>query len=251
PNTAVHFLLLTPITAVTTFLLAGFLMIVIGATLDSMGAQWAWTRWAKFVARRAYARLFDHRVWIVGIGGLAFAMSIILFIFIPKQFQPTINSDYSQVKYELPPGSTLEQSETIARQISAILDDSPVVDTAFYDVNVGGGNAFLTHKKEREVSRVEWERSLQPKLGAIRDARVSFQSQSGGFSGRDITFGLGGDDPVALEKHALKIVDQMKGLKELRAPRIEGDIPRPEIIITPRLDLAADLGVTTAALSQT
>src|SRR3546814_13029923 len=43
----------------------------------------------------------------------------------------------------------------------------------------------------------------------------------------------------------------MKGLKEIRAPRIEGDIPRPEIIITPRLDLAADLGVTTAALSQT
>jgi len=251
PNTAVHFLLLTPIAAVTTFLLAGFLMIVIGATLDSMGAQWAWTRWAKFAARRAYARLFDHRVWIVGIGGLAFAMSIILFIFIPKQFQPTINSDYSQVKYELPPGSTLEQSEAIARQISAILDDSPVVDTAFYDVNVGGGNAFLTLKKEREMSSVEWERSLQPKLGAIPDARVSFQSQSGGFSGRDITFVLGGDDPVALEKHALKIVDQMKGLKELRAPRIEGDIPRPEIIITPRLDLAADLGVTTAALSQT
>src|SRR3546814_2488967 len=43
----------------------------------------------------------------------------------------------------------------------------------------------------------------------------------------------------------------MKGLKEIRSPRIEGDIPRPEIIITPRLDLAADLGVTTAALSQT
>src|SRR3546814_7583494 len=74
---------------------------------------------------------------------------------------------------------------------------------------------------------VEWERSVQPKLAAIPDARVSFQSQSGGFSGRDITFVIGGDDPVALEKHALTIVDQMKGLKEIRSPRIEGDIPRP------------------------
>src|SRR3546814_14048102 len=89
---------------------------------------------------------------------------------------------------------------------------------------------------------VEWERSVQPKLAAIPDARVSFQSQSGGFSGRDITFVIGGDDPVALEKHALTIVDQMKGLKEIRSPRLEGDIPRPEIIITPPLDLPAHLG---------
>lgn len=251
PNPAVHFLLLMPLMAIAAFLLVTLLMIVIGAILDSMGVRWAWTDWAKFMAQRAYARLFDHRVWIVGIGVLAFAMSLVLFAVIPKQFQPTTNSDYSQVKYELPPGSTLEQSETIARQIGAILDNSPVVETAFYDVNVGGGNAFLTLKKSREVSSVEWERSLQPKLAAIPDARVTFQSQSGGFSGRDITFVLGGDDPVALERHALKIVDEMKGLKEIRSPRIEGDIPRPEIIITPRLDLAADLGVTTAALSQT
>jgi multidrug efflux pump subunit AcrB len=251
PNPALHFMLLMPLTAIMTFLFAAFLMIIVGAISYAVGARWAWAGWAKYMAQRVYARLFDHRVWIVGIGFLAFAMSIVLFMVIPKQFQPTINSDYSQVRYELPPGSTLAQSETIARQISAILDDSPVVDTAFYDISVGSGNAFLTLKKDREVSSVEWERSLQPKLAAIPDARVTFQSQSGGFSGRDITFIIGGDDPVALEKHALKIVDQMKGVKEIRAPRIEGDIPRPEIIVTPRLDLAADLGVTTAALSQT
>src|SRR3546814_8289325 len=116
-----------------------------------------------------------------------------------------IYSDYSQVKYELPPGSTLEQSETIARQIGAILDNSPVVDTAFYDINVGGGNAFLALKKHRDVSSVEWERSLQPKLAAIPDAHVSVQSQSGGFSGPGITLVIGGDDQAALQTHAPKI----------------------------------------------
>src|SRR3546814_2814003 len=77
---------------------------------------------------------------------------------------------------------------------------SDLVETAFYDVEVGGGNAFITLKKERPVTSVEWERSLQPKLAAIPDARVTFQSQSGGFSGRDITMVVGGDDPVALER---------------------------------------------------
>ncbi|HET6524043.1 efflux RND transporter permease subunit [Sphingopyxis sp.] len=252
PNPAIHFLLLTPVMTIATFLVTSLLAILIGALVYALGMRgFAFTHWAKFMVQRFWARLHDHRVWIVGIGILAFLSSIGLFAVLPQQFQPTINSDYSQVKYELPPGSTLAQSEAIVRQIGAILDDSPAVQTAFYDVEVGGGNAFITLKKEREQTSVEWERSLQPKLAAIPDARVSFQSQSGGFSGRDITMVVGGDDPVALEKHARLIVDQMGGMKELRAPRIEGDIPRPEIIVNPRMDLAAELGVTTAALSQT
>src|SRR3546814_18163744 len=42
----------------------------------------------------------------------------------------------------------------------------------------------------------------------------------------------------------------MGGGSEIVAPRIEGNRQRPEIVIRPRLDLAADRGVTTAALSQ-
>ncbi len=213
--------------------------------------EWPFALWARFMVQRAWARLFDHRVWIVGVGAASLGMSVVLLWVLPQQFQPTINSDYSQIRYELPPGSTLAQSENISDQITAILSKDKNVENAFYEVNVGDGGVYITLKKDREVSSVEWERSLQPQMAAIPDARVTFQSQSGGFSGRDLTMVIGGDDPVALEKHARLIVSQMEKLKEVRSPRIEGDIPRPEIIVTPRLDLAAELGVTTAALSQT
>lgn len=201
--------------------------------------------------RKFVSTFLDHRVWIVGIGFVAFLASIALFMLLPKQFQPTINSDYSQVRYELPPGSTLAQSEGIANQVNAILERDTNVKDAFAEVNVGDGTIYVTLNKDRPMKSVEWERGLQPVLAAIPDARVRFQSQSGGFSGRDISFIVGGDDPAALEKHAREIVRQMSGLKELRNPRVEGDIPRPEIIVEPRMDLAAELGVTTAALSQT
>jgi len=252
PNAAIHFLLLTPLSIVGAYLAAGMLQIIIGAAAYALGVrQWAFTHWAKSIAQRAYARLFDHRVWIVGIGVAAFATSIFLFATLPQQFQPTINSDYSQVRWELPPGSTLAQSEHISNEINDILEADKTVENAFYDVNVGGGTVYITLKKKREQTSVDWERGLQPKMAAIPDARVSFQSQSGGFSGRDLTFIIGGDDPALLERHAMKIVGEMSKLKELRSPRIEGDIPRPEIIVKPRLDLAAELGVTTSALSQT
>jgi multidrug efflux pump subunit AcrB len=84
------------------------------------------------------------------------------------------------------------------------------------------------------------------------DARVRFQSQSAGFgSGRDMTVMLAGSDPVLLDRTATQLVEQMKGVRSLVAPRISADLNRPEIIITPRAQIAAELGVTTAALSQT
>jgi multidrug efflux pump subunit AcrB len=62
---------------------------------------------------------------------------------------------------------------------------------------------------------------------------------------------LGGDDPVQLTEVAQKIAKEMEGVPGLRAPRVGSQLAQPEITIKPRLDLAADLGVTTAALSQT
>ncbi|KGB55680.1 Acriflavin resistance protein [Sphingopyxis sp. LC81] len=252
PNTAMYFLLKTPVDAILAYLGISLIVILLGALAWLIGMrEWGFTNWAKFMVQRAYARLFDHRVWIVGIGAASLAMSVFLLWVLPQQFQPTINSDYSQIRYELPPGSTLAQSEHISNQINAILSKDKNVENAFYEVNVNDGGVYITLKKKREVTSVEWERSLQPQMAAIPDARVTFQSQSGGFSGRDITMVIGGDDPVALEKHARLIVSQMEKLKEVRSPRIEGDIPRPEIIVSPRMDLAAELGVTTSALSQT
>ena len=252
PNTAMYFMLKTPVEAILTYLVVSLLAILFGALAWFIGMRASgFTNWTRFMVQRAWARLFDHRVWIVGVGFLSLAMSVVLLMILPQQFQPTINSDYSQIRYELPPGSTLAQSEHISNQISAILSKDKNVENAFYEVNVNDGGVYITLKKKREVKSVEWERSLQPQLAAIPDARVTFQSQSGGFSGRDITMVIGSDDPVALEKHARLIVSQMEKLREIRSPRIEGDIPRPEIIVSPRMDLAAELGVTTAALSQT
>src|SRR3546814_8737867 len=66
---------------------------------------------------------------------------------------------------------------------------------------------------------------MAPKLQDIADARVNFQSQSGGGFGRDITIMLGSDDPELLEKTAHQLVQEMEGIKEIRAPR------RPETLL--------------------
>ena len=101
---------------------------------------------------------------------------------------------------------------------------------------------------------IEIEREITPQLATIADAQVNFLNQGGGGpggGGRAIILFLGSADPVKLEATANKLADEMATLPELVAPRVQGDNVRPEIVIKPRFDLAADLGVTTSALSQT
>ena len=194
----------------------------------------------------------------VAVGGVAFVLTVIGFAGIPflglkpipLTFQPTINTNYSQIRIQLAPGSTLEQTQAVAARVTALVDHAPDVQSAFSDINVGNADVFLTLRADRKRTSVEFERAFAPQLAGIADARVNFRSQSGGFSGRDITITFGGSDPAKLNQVANTLVDDMNNIPELRAPRVNGDLRRPEITIRPRLDLAANMGVTTAALSQ-
>jgi multidrug efflux pump subunit AcrB len=163
-----------------------------------------------------------------------------------------MDTDFSQVRIETVPGSTLQQTTAVARRVADILAaDKDYVDAAFADIQPTSASIYLTLRKDRPGSSIDWERSVAPKFQQIPDARVNFQSQSGDGFGRDITIMLGGDNADLLEQTANKLVGEMLGVKEIRSPRVQGDMNRPEIIIKPRFDLAANLGVTTAALSQT
>ncbi len=225
-------------------------MKVLAWTMDSSRVEGlkGKSRWSHLWAYRA-----DHRLWTVGIGGLSFVATIIAFWGIPITFQPARNNDFSQVRIFLTPGATLQRTEAVVDNVRNMLANAPEVESAFSRINVGSGNIFLTLKKDRTMTSVEFQRSWADRLNKIPDARVTFQSQSSGgpgSTGRDITITLGGDDPVKLIATANKVVEEMKTLPELVAPRTGADLQRPEIIIKPRTQIAAELGVTTQALSQ-
>ena len=198
-----------------------------------------------------------HR-WSAVVGGLvSLLLTVALFSQLSFTFFPAQDREFSQVRMFLAPGSTRAQAEAVSTRAREIVETAPEVLQVVERVNVGSASLNLTLSDDRKRTSIEIERSLAPLLAAIPDARVNFQSQSGGGpeggggGGRDITLHLGGDDPAVLAATAIKIADEMQTLSELRAARVQGDLVRPEIVIRPRLDLAADLGVTTSALGQT
>jgi len=192
-----------------------------------------------------------NRWWTMGIGVVAFAATIGMFFVIPMQFFPTVNQDTSQVRIEMVPGTTLRQTEEVAERVNTLLRKQPEVALTMEGVREGSGSIYVSLHKKRARTSIQFERDMAPQLANIADARVYFQAQnSGGGTGRDISVMLSGSDPVLLDQTAAKLVEQMKGMKEVRSPRVNADMRRPELIIKPRLDLAAQLGVTTSALSQ-
>ena len=193
-----------------------------------------------------------HRWKTVAIGVVAFIATIFAFATLPFTFQPNTDEDTVQVGIEMTPGSTLDQARAVAERASAILLEESDVESAFASVRVGGGNIYASLKDRgegRERTSTDFQREVAPRLREIPDARVTFRNMNVA-GGRDVSVLLAGSDPEKLQQAAQAIVEQMRQRREFRAARIEGDLRRPEIVITPRLDLAADLGVTTQALSQ-
>ena len=198
------------------------------------------------------AYLRDHRVWMLGVGAGAMALTVVLFAVLPQEMFPDTNSDFTKVNIDLVPGTTIAQTEAVADNVANILRKRPEAHNVFERINEGNARVFVVLAKDRKITTSQFEREMTPAMQKIPDARVAFQSLDSGGSGtgRAISVMLSSSNPQLLDDTAAKLVEQMKGLKQLVAPRISGDLKRPEVVIIPRLDLAASLGVSTQAISQ-
>ena len=213
----------------------------------------AFAAWHGRNIERSLARVRDHRMIMVATGFGSFILTIMIFSTLSMTFQPEQDVKTTRVRIGMPPGTTLAQTREVASQAAAIIEKHPDVNLVFQRIFTGAGFLNVQFKDDRSKKSFEIERELTPKLAQISDAQVNFINQNSGGpgAGRAVTLYLGSDDPQKLSQVANKIVGEMETIPELVAPRVQGDNVRPEVLIKPRFDLAADLGVTTTALSQT
>jgi multidrug efflux pump subunit AcrB len=202
----------------------------------------------------AYLRLLRwtlrHRWSAIVAFSASLALTAGFFFILPMTFQPTMDRDQVTANIEMVPGTTLEETDRVVQIVAARLRREPEVANVYERAFVGNGSVTAMLKEGRAESSDAFTRRVTPDLLSIPDARVGFRAQNGwGSSGRSLTIALAGEDPALLTKTALELTEQMSHLKEVVAPRIAGDLNRPEIVIRPRFDLAATMGVTTAALS--
>jgi hydrophobe/amphiphile efflux-1 (HAE1) family protein len=193
----------------------------------------------------------------IAFGTLFFALSIAGGMLLPKAFVPPEDFSTSILNIELPPGGKLEDTARLSAAATAILRKQPeVTDVVEFvgsdSAEVRNASLFISMvpRSQRKASAKEFEQRLMPLLNQVPDGHINFQNFGFG-GGRDLTLYLVGDDPALTERTGHKLLDEMRGLNEIRSPRINGDLPRPEIVVHPRLDLAAQMGVSVQSISET
>jgi multidrug efflux pump subunit AcrB len=197
-----------------------------------------------------------HRWKTVLAGGVFFAVSVTGLWLIPKSFVPEDDIGASTLMIELPPGVRLQDTTAVSAAAYRILARQPEVTNVVEaigqsddGVRSGELDISLVPRDQRKVSQREWEDRVIKDLKAIPDAQIHFQR--GGGDGRDIGIYITGDDPVLTDHTARQVVAEMQKLPILRDARINNDMPRPEILVKPHLDLASQLGVTVESISET
>lgn len=207
-----------------------------------------------FIRRARYvaARYLDHRVWMLFVGIASLGLTVVIAASVPSQFFPTVDSDFSAISVNMVPGTTLEQTEAVIDRISTDLRKEQEVELVLGIAREGSGFIRLVLREDRVRTSMAFERAMTPYLQSIPDARVNFrdQQQGGGGTGRAISIMLAGSNPDSLNEAAVELARQIETVEGAVAPRVDYDLQRPELIIEPREDLASEMGVSTAALSQ-
>jgi len=214
--------------------------------------------------RDALEWALDHRIVASIAGGVMFMGSLFLATLLPQGFQPAGDPDYVYVNVQGPPGATAADMEEVAARINQVFQKRPEVTGVFAQMgstvaaagpgSMGGGGGDLRSgtvtvllSEKRGISGADLRKEMRAELLAIPDARVSFLDFQGSAGLQKI---LTSDNPQALLAASTELERQMRTLDVIADPRPATPPVGPEVIIRPRADQAARLGVTVDAIAQ-
>jgi hydrophobe/amphiphile efflux-1 (HAE1) family protein len=194
-----------------------------------------------------------HRLLTMAIALGFFIASLTLLPLIPKGFVDDGDYSLSSADVELAPGSTLEDMNQVVKQATDILLANPIVEKVLASEQIGSTSLIvkLKPRETRSISQKDFEESMRDRLDQIPGARISFENQTPGDSRKDLAIVLRSDNPEALNQAADALEGQIRNVPGIIQVTSSASLLKPEIIITPRPQQAADLGVTVSAIART
>ncbi|MBW0170716.1 MAG: efflux RND transporter permease subunit [Hydrogenophaga sp.] len=206
-----------------------------------------------------------HR-WVTMIGaGAFFVGSIMLIPLLPQGFIPPDDNSQTQVYLELPPGATLEQTVATAERARVLVAAVPHVKSVYTTIGSGsaGTDPFAPQgaaESRKAALTIQLDaRGTRPRKQVIenqlREAMSNLpgvRSKVGlGGSGEKYILTLTGTDAVSMQTAATAVERDLRTISGVGSIQSTAALVRTEIIVTPDLARAADMGVTSSAIAET
>ncbi|HEX6000583.1 MAG TPA: efflux RND transporter permease subunit [Hyphomicrobiaceae bacterium] len=213
----------------------------------------------------AYTRLVRwsvrHHYIAVGLGLAIFAASIGSFFLLPSGFLPPEDTGRTLLAIELPPGSRMDETEAVTDAVVRRIRARPEVKSVFVIGGrilggVVGGVAEvrkatlivnLVPKEERKLSQAEIKQAVSRDLRQVPDIRFWFLQDNGR---QQIELVVSGRDGAAVGHVAAEMTSQARRIPLVANVVSSAELDRPELRVVPMGDIAADLGVSTEAISE-
>jgi multidrug efflux pump subunit AcrB len=207
-----------------------------------------------------------HR-WITFVAaGLFFVGSVMLIPLLPTGFIPPDDNSQTQVRLELPPGSTLADTTKAAEDARKLIAGVKYVKSVY--TTIGGGlagtdpfapqgaaearKATLTILLAPRGERSERKQPIEANIRTALEKLPGVRSNVGlGGSGEKYVLVLTGDDSAALSSAALAVERDLRTIPGLGSITSTASLVRPEIAVKPDTAKAADLGVSSATIAET
>ncbi|MGQ4272532.1 efflux RND transporter permease subunit [Terrihabitans sp. B22-R8] len=199
-----------------------------------------------------------HR-WLTLFAGLGlFAVSIWSAGLLPTGFMPNEDAARIVVSAELPPGSTLTDTEKATDAITEKLRALPEVMSVFVlggttptgslEVRKSAIIVRLTPKNTRQLTQKDLEVRVSQIVSEIPDLRAFYVNERGE---RELSVTLTGSNAEDLARGSEMLETGMRRIATFINVAPATGLSRPELLIQPQLDRAADLGITTDTISET
>jgi hydrophobic/amphiphilic exporter-1 (mainly G- bacteria), HAE1 family len=213
----------------------------------------------------------DHRKTVVFSTMALFAGALLLVPLVGVELSPETDEGEVRLSFELAPGSTLEASDAVARQLEQLISQQiPEADHVMTEVGSGGGGwgqgsvssgslrVILKERSQRSRSSMEIADALRPALNQMTGVRV--RARTGGMS-RITRMTSSTDDRLSVEVrgHDLdqarelavqvrRIMETIPGVTDALLSQSEG---RPENQIIVDRTRAADVGLSVSEIANT
>ncbi len=199
-----------------------------------------------------------NRVTTLILAATFFFGSLQLIPYIPKGLFDSGDTGLSIVQVELPPGSKLDDTEAVVMQLDKTIRQQPGVESILSEVgqdetiNQGSLSVKLLPKNKRDVSQQEFQDKMRGEVfNQIPGARISFKSRGAGGSDKDISLILRSNNSQLLEETANNLEQEISAIPGMVDVTTSASLVKPEIIIQPDPQRAADLGVSVQAIANT
>jgi HAE1 family hydrophobic/amphiphilic exporter-1 len=210
--------------------------------------------------RRILGWVTRHRFVTVLIALAAFGAGLALTPFIGREFSAQDDESRFFLRFELPTGTSIYETEKRLREIERIVYSQPEVSHGFAAIGMRGGEVnkgvmavLLKARQERKAHQVEVMERLRDLLDPYEDmtSSVEYMSIVGG-AGRntDLQYVIQGPELSQLAEISDRIVPALKGLGGFVDVDTNLRITKPEVKVYIDRGLADDLGVDVRSISQ-